>query len=381
MAVTACNRGQQSVHSGCDHDHDHDHQNESVSGTGAHDREHDPDEIIILPEQARTAGIRVEIAEPAAFNMVIKTSGQVQAARGDEITVVASTDGVIAFSRPLTEGAAVKQGEPLLYISSKNMAEGDPVLKAGLTFQVAEKEYRRAESLLKDSLVSQREYEQALLNYQTAKVTRDALAKSRTEKGISVTAGIGGYIRNILVSEGEYVNAGQPLATVSQNRRLQLRADVPEKYYADLPYITSANFRTPYNNKLYQLSELKGRLVSYGRSTDAASFYIPVTFELDNTGNIAQGTFVEVYLLLSASKKLISVPIQALVEEQGLYFVYLQTGEDSYKKREVKIEEDNGRDVPVAAGIEPGDRVVVEGAIHVKLAGNASAIPEHGHSH
>ena len=46
----------------------------------------------------------------------------------------------------------------------------------------------------------------------------------------------------------------QPLVSVTQNRRLFLRAEVSEKYYPYLRTISSANFQTPYNNQVYELS-------------------------------------------------------------------------------------------------------------------------------
>ena len=68
------------------------------------------------------------------------------------------------------------------------------------------------------------------------------------------------------MKEGDYVTVGQPLATISQNSRLVLRAEVSEKYYNYLPSIQSANFRTPFDNVTYKLSDLRGRLLSYGMS-------------------------------------------------------------------------------------------------------------------
>ena len=395
MLLAACHRGHNHEH-GHDHashdHHDHDHagheheghnhaHEEDNHGHGEHEHDHAPDDIVITPEQAKEAGIIVKEVQPVDFNMVIKVGGQIQVAQGDERTVVASSNGIVSFARLLTEGSAVRQGETLLTVSSQNMLEGDPVVKAKLAYEQAEREYRRAESLAKDTLMSRREYEQIRTNYETAKVAYDALSKSQTAKGVSVSASIGGYVKNRFVTEGEYVTAGQPLVTVSQNRRLQLRCDVPEKYGNQLPYITTANFKTPYNDAPYQLSELNGRLLSYGRSTDAATFHIPVTFEFDNKGDITSGAFVETYLISKPLGGVITVPLQAMVEEQGLYFVFVQTCEDSYKKREIKIGEDNGLNVRIISGLESGDRVVTQGAIHVKLASNATSIPEHSHSH
>lgn len=379
MILTACHRGQNHDH---DHDHDeHDHEGHSHETVAAGVHEHAPGEIVILPEQAKVAGLQVEVVCPKPFGMVIKTGGQVQAAQGDELTVVAPANGVVSFARSLAEGAAVRQGETLAVISSQNMLEGDPVAKAKLAYEQAERAYRRATSLVEDMLMSVREYEQIRTDYETAKVTYEALGKSQTAKGVAVPAGIGGYVKTRLATEGEYVTVGQPLVTVLQNRRLQLRCDVPEKYYHLLASIASANFRTLYDDTLYRLADLKGRLISYGRSANAASFHIPVTFGFDNPGNITPGAFAEVYLTSAPTDNVITVPLKAMIEEQGVYFVYVQTDEDAYVKREVKPGHDNGQDVHILSGLHSGEKVVTNGAIHVKLAGNTSAIPEHGHSH
>ena len=88
------------------------------------------------------------------------------------------------------------------------------------------------------------------------------------------------------MKEGDYVTIGQPLVSITQNRRLFLRAEVSEKYYPSLRTIGSANFKTPYDNKVYELKELNGRLLSFGKSAGENSFYVPVTFEFDNKGDI-----------------------------------------------------------------------------------------------
>lgn len=378
------------VHKGAHHDHgdDHDHDHDLSND---HDDDHDHgskekssenvDEIVFSKQQAEAVGLQLMTVQPGTFNNIIKTSGQLQSAQGDEVTLVATANGVVSFSKlSIAAGAVVKAGEPVLTISSRNLAEGDPAQKTKLAYEVAQREYNRAESLLKDTLISRKDFEQIRLNYQTAKIAYDALATSHTSRGVSVASPINGFIKNRLVGEGEYVTTGQPIVTVSQNRKLQLRAEVSEKYYKNLPSITSGNFKTPYDQTLYKLSELKGRLLSYGRSSDGASFYIPVTFEFDNIGQMIPGSFVEVYLLAAPMDNVISIPLSSLVEEQGLYFVFIQLDEEGYKKQEVSIGDDNGQDVLILSGLRPGDRVVTKGATQVKLAANSSVIPE-GHSH
>ena len=169
-----------------------------------------------------------------------------------------------------------------------------------------------------------------------------------------VVSPINGYLKNLQVKEGDYVTVGQPLATISQNGRLVLRAEVSEKYYNYLPSIQSANFRTPYDNVTYKLSDLCGRLLSYGKASDTNSFYVPVTFEFDNKGAIIPGSFVEIYLLTAPMQNVISVPVSALIEEQGVYSVFVRVHEEAYKKVPVTLGADNGSEVQILSGLNAG---------------------------
>ena len=210
---------------------------------------------------------------------------------------------------------------------------------------------------------------------------KEALTKSQTNKGVAVTAPIGGYIKNLLVKEGDFVTVGQPLLTVTQNNRLYLRADVSERYYRYLSTISSANFKTPYDNQVYELSDLNGKLLSYGKASGDGSYYVPVTFSFDNKGEVVPGSFVEVFLMSKELPNTLAIPVEALTEEQGLYFIYLQKCAESYKKQEVKIGANNGKEVQILEGLHAGDRVVVKGAYHVKLASASNALPAHSHEH
>ena len=374
-----------------DHDHEgHDHENEGHSatkeceghnhGSEASESEHS-DEIILPKAKAEAAGVKVSTIEPGTFEQVIKTSGQVLAAQGDESVAVATVAGVVSFHGKVTEGMSVGKGSTLLTISSSNIADGDPVQRARIAYEISKKEYERMKALVKNKIVSDKDFAQAEQNYENARISYEALAKGNTKGGQAISSPIGGYVKNILVKEGDYVTIGQPLVSVTQNRRLFLRAEVSEKYYPYLCTIGSANFKTPYDNKVYALKELSGRLLSFGKSAGDNSFYVPVTFEFDNKGDIIPGSFVEVYLLSTPMENVISLPRTALTEEQGLFFVYLQLDEEGYKKQEVTLGADNGQSVQILTGVKAGDPVVVNGAYQVKLASASNAIPAHSHEH
>ena len=363
-------------HASEDHNiHNHKHAAE------AHEHGNNPDEIILAPEKAKAAGVVSEVIQPKPFRQVIKASGEVQAAQGNESVIVANVSGVVSFQRSVTEGMQVGKGATLMSISASQLQDGDPAERACIAYEVAKAEYDRASRLVESQIVSQKEFNSIREKYENARIAYEALVKNQTKSGVAVTAPIGGYIKNLLVKEGDYVAVGQPLATVTQNNRLFLRADVSERYYKYLNNITSANFKTPYDNHVYELDALNGRLLSYGKAAGSGSYYVPVTFSFDNKGDMIPGSFVEIYLLSKTMEDVIVLPEEALTEEQGLYFVYIQKCEESYKKQEVKLGASNGVEVQILEGLHAGDRVVVKGAYHVKLASASNALPAHSHEH
>ena len=223
---------------------------------------------------------------------------------------------------------------------------------------------------------------------------------------------MGGFIKSLIVKSGDYVNVGDPIAVVTQNRRQQLVVDVPECAYRNMNDIRSANFKATGNDNVYKLSELNGKLISYSRTLPEGSAYLPATFEFDNVGDIIAGSFVEVYLLLKQKQNVITVPNTSLTEEQGLYYVYVKKhnhnheahedheheghdheaheGHDHehkgkegiFEKREVKIGQTDGVRTEILSGLKAGECIVTEGAYQVKLAASSSAIPEgHNHNH
>ena len=357
--------------------HNHDHAAEAKG----HEHGNNPDEIILAPEKAKAAGVESMIIEPKGFRQVIKTSGQIQTAQGAESVVVANVSGVVSFQRAMVDGASVSKGTTILSISADKLQDGDPAERARIAYETAKAEYDRATRLVDSQIISQKEFNAIKETYENARLSYEALSKNKTAKGVAVTAPIAGYIKNMLVKEGDYVTVGQPLLTVTQNNKLYLRADVSERYYRYLSGIATANFGTPYDNQVYELEQLNGKVLSYGKASGEGTYYVPVTFSFDNKVNVVPGSYVEVYLMSKEQSNTLAIPVEALTEEQGLYFVYLQKCAESYKKQEVKLGASNGKEVEIVGGLHAGDKVVVKGAYHVKLASASNALPAHSHEH
>ncbi len=380
-------------HDGHVHDHEghehgahenhagHDHSGHSHEGDIHSEGEGSPDEIILSAESAAAAGVKAETIMPGKFRSVLEVSGRIMPAPGNESTVVANVPGVVSFAAPLVEGSLVNEGSPMFTISSSNLQDGDPVQRARIAYETAQKEYERAAKLVEDNIVSRQEYEAAKGRYETARLTYEALAADGSGNGTAVKSPASGYVESCLVKEGDYVSVGTPLATVLSGNSMYLKADVSERYLSRLPGVKSANFRLSYSDKVFSTAGLNGRLLGYGRSTDETNAYIPVTFAINASDDILAGAYAQIWLLSEERDGVISLPVEAITEEQGHNFVYIQLDPTCYKKQEVTLGATDGNRYEILSGLHGGETVVTHGAIHVKLASASNAIPAHSHSH
>ncbi len=343
-------------------------------------------DITYLKEQAWKVEFANAPAQVQPFSEIIRTSGRIISAPGDEAVLTSQIGGIITFSGSgHIPGSAIASGSSLFTIKSNEVVQSNlsaDVTKAEADVDASKKNFDRANELVKDKIISEREFIEAKLRYEQAQTQLNAVKVNRSfnSNRQNVTAPIGGFLKNITVENGQYVSAGQPLATISKNKKLLLQAEVSQKYFPKLSAITSANFKIPGNDAVFNTRQLNGRLMSYGKSADANSPFIPVTFEIDNVGNFIPGSVVEVFLQSTSTPALI-IPVSALLEEQGIFYVYVQTEGESFQKREVKIGASDGLHVQVLSGVTDGERVVTEGAYQIKLSTASGTLPAHGHEH
>lgn len=343
------------------------------------------EEIVYLKEQAWKIEFANTEVKKQSFTEIIKTTGQILPAQGDEVVITAKSSGIITFgNNKKLIGSAINSGETLLTISGKGLIENNLDARYSLAksnYEKAKKDFERAKELVKDNIISQKEFHERQLNYENAKTTFNNIANSYTSGGQKVKSPIKGYIKNILVSEGQYIEIGQPIASVSQNRKLILQAEVPQKYFSKLSSISSANFKTAYDDNVYSTDSLNGKLISYGKNTNNSAYHIPVNFEIDNKGDIIPGSFIEVFLKTNMLKDILVIPYSALIEEQGNYYAYVQTSGEGFQKRELNLGVNDGIYVQVLSGVKENERVVTKGAYQIKLATMSGKMPAHGHEH
>ena len=341
-------------------------------------------DISFLKEQAWKIDFANQEMKRTIFHDVIKVSGQLSAMPADEQVVVSKSSGIVKWNESLVTGASVKQGQKLFVISSGNLAQGNIESQyrgAKANFEKADADYKRVQLLRKDNIISEKDYLQIKNNYDQADIAFETLSKNYSQGGQTVAAPITGFIKQISARSGEFVQAGQPLAVITNDQYLQLQADVPLRYVSQLPLITEAQFKTLHNNAVYDTRALSGKVLTYGKAIGDGTSLLPIYFSLKNNGELIPGYPIEVYLQSRPIQNAFVVPIPALIEEQGVFYVYVQAAGESFQKRNVTLGVQDGKQVQVLSGVKEGERVVTKGAYMIKLATQSGTVPAHGHEH
>ncbi len=342
-------------------------------------------EITFLKEQAWKVEFANTPVVKRTFYDIIRTNGQILSAPGDEVIITANASGTIMFSSTKNlVGSEISAGSVVFTISGGNISTGtiDANYKeAKANYDKSKLDFERASALVKDKIVSQKEYLQAKVAFENAQTTFNTIAKNYSANGQTIPSPMSGFVKAILVSEGQFVEAGTPLAIVSKNKNLLLQAHLSQRYFNKIPSIYGANFKMAGVDEVFSTEALNGKIISYGRSVSTDSPFIPITFEIDNIGNIIPGSVAEVFLKSDPIPNALIIPKTALMEEQGTYYVFVQIGGESFQKREVKLGGGDSIYVQVLSGISEGERVVTKGAFQIKLSTATGELPAHGHQH
>ena len=383
------------VNEGCDRfESDHVHffatYDEWHNNVHSHDDEIDAlamaNAIVFSKEQSWKVDFATEIVVPQRFGRVIETSAQILPSQGDVREVSAKASGIVVFNNPnLVEGAKVNVGQKLFSIESSGMADNNMGVKfreASATYSLAKEEYERKLGLVADKIVTESELQRAKMELETAQAVYDNLKNNFSVHGEFVSAPLSGYVQEITVRNGTYVDAGQLIMIVSQNRELFVRADVQPRYYQDLKHIVGANIGLMNSDEVYDIKDLEGGLVSYGRAVDTDNPLIPVTFKFRNSIDVLSGGFVTLYIRTESEEEVVTIPNTGIVEVMGSYFVFVQLTPELFEKRAVELGATDGVRTVVKSGLNEGERVVCKGASMVKMAQTSATLDPHaGHFH
>lgn len=167
----------------------------------------------------------------------------------------------------------------------------------------------------------------------------------------------GGQVVEVLVHPGESVESGQPILRVTRFDQLLARVDVPA---GQTVAVASTASIAPLGQ---EDRPIRGERLSLAASVDPKTQGQPFLFRLsDPSSTLRPGLSVTAYLEIPGPvRRGVVVPRAAVIRQSGKAWVYVQTADELFARREVVLEE------PVGGGwfsrsLSPRDRVVTTGA-------------------
>ncbi len=346
----------------------------------------DPSGVIkFTKEAAWKIDFNVLKVVPQEYFNTIKVSGELVIPPSEITTLTAKSDGILIYRQTnLVPGAKIERRSVLFTLTGQGLTSRNmDVNISGLRsrFEASKAAYEREKALLTDQIVSRKQFNETVTNYRVDSARYFAYLNGISGSNMNIPASSGGFIQQLYQPNGTYVTEGTPLVSIVNTNKIMLRADIPQRNWKDVPLIKSASFRPAGSSQVYNVEEIGGKLIAKGSAVSTDNQFIPVTFEFPNKGAFVAGSFAEIFLHTTPVKNQLVVPVSSLLEEQGNYYVYVQTAGESFMKRSVKLGFMDGNFTNVVSGLVPGDRVVTVGAIFIKASSQMTGTPSHGHEH
>jgi membrane fusion protein, multidrug efflux system len=331
-----------------------------------------PPEVVVQPVDVRDTPVQAEF------------TGEIRG--GEDVEVRARVAGYLQ-SQSYDEGTVVKKGQLLFLIDPKPFeatvarARAD-VATARALHSRSEIQVNRLRPLVADNAVSQQDLDNAVAAEEASRASQAAadaqLTTALLDLGYTrVTSPITGLAGNRQVDVGSYVGSPQPtvLTVVSSLDPVRFDFTISEAEYLAYARATHAQAgkRSGSGPELQlvladgSVYPGKGRVTVVGRGVDAETGTLPLQATFPNPdGLLRPGQFGRVQLPVTTRKSAILIPQRAVQELQGTYNVFVVGNDSVAQIRAIKPGNRVGSDWVITDGLEPADRIVVEGLQKVR---------------
>lgn len=391
--------GGQEDHAHGDDEHAHGDEDHAEEGDHAHGDEGHGDQaegsIEFSTDQQTKVDFAIGTVRKRSLKPSVPAQGIVRSAPGADVRIRAPFAGrVIEPSGGLPDvGQTVEAGETVATIVPKVDANALPMLRSNLSQAEArlerqKREVERLQGLVEDDAIPQKRLLDAKSELD---VIRSEVQAARQRVGqyqsfdrgggasIRLTAPIEGTVADRPVASGEYVEAGEVVMRTLDEKRLRLEARVAEVNLSAIERVDGVWFK----RKEGGIVEFDRQKIPYFGTVDridpvtrTRSFWFGIP---EDTEGLSAGQYHRVHLWAGEPKETVAVPASALLEQKGVWTVYVATGAESFARRNVKIGMRDGGFVEIVEGLDPGDNVVTRGAYYVKLAATTSGVGGHHH--
>ena len=342
--------------------------------------------VRLTAEEMKSAGIIIKPVMRSEFRTIRDFPGTVEPNEHALAEITTLVRGrVIDVYADL--GREVKGGTllALLYSSELGMAQS-AYLKAMAKLNVAERAFRRAESLLKEKVIGvaelqRREGEMLSLRAELREARDRLLILGLTEEDlrnldrnhtirshVPVVAPFDGRVIARNLTKGEVVETTEKLFVVADLSDVWVTAVIPEK---DIPYIradqTGAGQSVEVHVAAYPGQAFQGRITYVGDVLDPATRTMRLRLELPNPERkLKPAMYATVRVYSEPEANVLLIPQAAVQRDRDRQFVFVEREPAIFEARDVKLGSSNGREIKVEDGLLEGESIVTNGAFVLK---------------
>ncbi len=219
--------------------------------------------------------------------------------------------------------------------------------------------FNRAQTLRKQELISQQEFDQAAATMRVDEADADsaikaaALARKKLDDTV-IRAPFAGSVQKRMASLGEYVTVGTQLYELIATDPIKLRCPMPERF------VPMAHLGMPVQLTVDAQPGVSytGTITRIAPALDDQSRTLLVEAEVSNPkGVLKPGYFAHVTMDLGQDRGLF-VPQSAVLRYAGVARVFVVENGVA-RTREVKTGISMGNQIEITEGLKPGERVII----------------------
>jgi multidrug efflux system membrane fusion protein len=294
------------------------------------------------------------------------------------ITIRTRVDGQIERVH-VTEGQMVQRGQPLFTLDSRQaqalLAQQEAQLASNRAQESrTQADAKRYQSLRGESFASQQRFEQAQADAlaAAANVRATEALIQQTRLGIeyaTILAEIDGRLGAIPLRAGNFVRQAENTAitTLTQMDPILVQFAIPERW---LPEVRAAMGRQPPRVAVRPEGDTdapaEGALVFVDSAVDTTTGTILLKARFDNGDfRLWPGQYVQVKIAPRVEPNAITVAGPAVQTGQTGRFVFVLAPDNTARRREVTLVRVAGDRAVVTGELQPGEKVIVDGAQRV----------------
>jgi RND family efflux transporter MFP subunit len=186
----------------------------------------------------------------------------------------------------------------------------------------------------------------------------DGIASSpKPQIDLSIYSPANGIVTERKVTEGQYVNAGESLYTLSDLSTVWVKAELYQPDIATIRVGQPAEISWDVPS-----GSTHGRVAFVDPMLNAQTRTASVRIQVANPKmRLRPGMFVNVKFAIPEGNDMLAVPRSAVVDTGTRKIVYMSTGHGNFEGREVHLGQPSDQYYPVLTGLKAGDRVVAQG--------------------